>query len=108
MTRLLNAHAVAIATLALLGTATAHAQSAQRGLNFVRANCARCHSIDKVSESPLKIAPPFRDLHKRYPIESLQEAFAEGIRTGHDNMPEFRLEADQIGDVIAYFKTLER
>ena len=73
----------------------------------MRANCARCHSIDKVGESQLKIAPPFRDLHKRYPIESLQEAFAEGIQTGHDNMPEFRLEADQIGDVIAYFKTLE-
>lgn len=88
--------------------ATADAQSVQRGLNYVRANCARCHAIDKVSASPLKLAPPFRDLHKRYPIESLQEAFAEGIRTGHMNMPEFRLEADQIGDVIAYFKTLER
>ncbi len=80
----------------------------QRGLNFVRANCARCHAIDKVSESPLKIAPPFRTLHLRYPVESLAEAFAEGIRTGHDNMPEFRLEPDQIGDVIAYLKTLER
>jgi len=88
--------------------ALAQSPSEQRGLNFVRANCARCHAIDKVSESPLKIAPPFRTLHLRYPIESLQEAFAEGIRTGHDNMPEFRLEADQIGDVIAYFKTLER
>ena len=74
----------------------------------MRANCARCHAIDKVSESPLKIAPPFRTLHLRYPVESLAEAFAEGIRTGHDNMPEFRLEPDQIGDVIAYLKTLER
>lgn len=86
----------------------AQSPSEQRGLNFVRANCARCHAIDKVSESPLKIAPPFRTLHTRYPIESLQEAFAEGIQTGHQNMPEFRLAPDQIGDVIAYFKTLER
>jgi cytochrome c len=68
----------------------------------------RCHSIDKASESPLKIAPPFRTLHLRYPVESLQESFAKGIRTGHDNMPEFRLDADQIGDAIAYLKTLER
>lgn len=89
-------------------TANAQAQSVQRGLNFVRANCARCHSVDKFTESPLKIAPPFRELHKRYPIESLQEAFAEGIRTAHQNMPEFRLEPEQIGDVIAYLKTLER
>jgi cytochrome c len=75
--------------------------SAQRALTFVRANCARCHAIGKVSPSPLAIAPPFRDLHKRYPVESLQEAFAEGIQTGHQNMPEFWLEADQIRDVIA-------
>ena len=94
--------------LVLAGIANADAQSAQRGLNFLRANCARCHSTDKVSPSPLAIAPPFRDLHKRYPIESLQESFAEGIRTGHPNMPEFRLEPDQIGDVIAFLKTLER
>ena len=32
----------------------------QRGKNFVLTNCSRCHAIDKVSPSPLKIAPPFR------------------------------------------------
>ena len=101
--------AIVLAVLVMLvAMASAYAQSAQRGLNFVRANCARCHSIDKVSESPLRIAPPFRTLHLRYPVETLQEAFAEGIRTGHQNMPEFRLEGDQIGDVIAYLKTLEK
>ena len=102
----------ALATVALLlfGGASAQTQepALQRGLAFVRNNCAGCHAIDKVSLSPLAIAPPFRELHKRYPIESLQEALAEGIQTGHQNMPEFRLEPDQIGDVIAYLKTLER
>ena len=97
-----------IVSVLVLREAVAQEPSIQRGLNFLRANCARCHSIDKVTESPLRIAPPFRTLHLKYPIESLQEAFAEGIRTGHDNMPEFRLEADQIGDVIAYLKALER
>jgi mono/diheme cytochrome c family protein len=92
----------------LIAIASANAQSVQRGLNYLRANCARCHAIDKVSESPLKLAPPFRTLHLKYPVESLQESFAEGIRTGHDNMPEFRLDGDQIGDVIAYLKTLEK
>jgi len=107
--RLLTISALAFAG-ALAGT-SAFAQTrepaVQRGLAFVRANCARCHAIDKVSLSPLGIAPPFRDLHKRYPIDSLQETFAEGIQTGHQNMPEFRLEPDQIGNVIAYLKTLE-
>ena len=79
----------------------------QRGKTFVLTNCARCHSIDRVSPSPLKIAPPFRTLHLRYPIETLGEALAEGISTGHPTMPEFRLDPDQIHDVLSYLKTLE-
>lgn len=88
--------------------ANAQEPSAQRGLKFVLANCARCHAVDKVSPSPLKIAPPFRTLHRKYPIENLEESLAEGIVTGHPTMPVFRLDPGQIGDLIAYFKTLER
>jgi cytochrome c len=86
----------------------AHAASVERGLRLARANCARCHSIDKVTSSPLAIAPPFRTLHMRYPVESLEEAPAEGIVTGHPSMPEFRFESDQIGDFIAFLKSLEK
>jgi cytochrome c len=82
--------------------------SAERGHAFVRAHCARCHAIDRVSESPLKEAPPFRNLHLRYPVETLEEALAEGIVTGHPSMPEFQLDPGQIADVIAFFRTLER
>ena len=82
--------------------------SAQRGMTFVLTNCSRCHAVDKVSPSPLPIAPPFRTLHQRYPVENLQEALAEGIRTGHPTMPVFRLDPGQISDVISYLKTLER
>ena len=80
----------------------------QRGFTFVRTNCSRCHAIDKVSASPLKVAPPFRTLHERYPVDSLQEALAEGIVTGHPSMPEFQLDPGQVADVIAYLKSLER
>ena len=59
------------------------------------------------AESSLRIAPPFRTLHTRYPVENLAEAFAEGIVTGHPTMPQFRLDAAQIGDLLAYLKTLE-
>lgn len=88
--------------------AAAQSPAAQRGLTFVRANCASCHSIDKVSASPLKAAPPFRTLHRKYPVESLEEALAEGIVTGHPSMPEFQLDPGQVADVIAYLKSLER
>jgi cytochrome c len=80
---------------------------AQRGFTFSRTNCSSCHSIDKVSPSPMKSAPAFRTLHTRYPVETLEEALAEGILTGHPNMPEFRLDPAQIGDLIAFLRTLE-
>ena len=81
--------------------------AAQRGLTIARTNCARCHSIDKVTPSPLVIAPPFRTLHKKYPVENLEEALAEGLSTGHPTMPEFRFDPDQVSDFIAFLKTLE-
>src|SRR6187431_3695324 len=94
-------------TLITLTPAAAASPQQQRGRTFALNNCARCHSIDKASPSPLKIAPPFRTLHKRYPIETLAEALAEGIVTGHPTMPEFRLEPDQIHDLLSFLKTLE-
>jgi hypothetical protein len=63
--------------------------------------------MDKIGESPLKIAPPFRALHLKYPVETLEEALVEGIVTGHPTMPEFRFDPGQVRDIIAYLKTLE-
>ena len=82
-------------------------QNVQRGIVIARTYCMQCHSIDKVSPSPLTIAPPFRDLHKKYPVERLEESLAEGVVTGHPSMPEFRFDADQIGDFIAYLNSLK-
>ena len=108
--RMQSAITAALFSALLLVPAAANAQispSAQRGRTFVQANCSRCHAVDRVSQSPLTIAPPFRTLHLRYPVENLAEALAEGIRTGHPTMPAFQLDPGQITDVISYLKTLE-
>jgi mono/diheme cytochrome c family protein len=81
---------------------------AQRGFVFVRTHCAKCHAIDRVSQSPLPVAPPFRKLHERYPVEQLQESLVEGIITGHPSMPEFQLDPGQANDVITYLKSLKK
>jgi cytochrome c len=88
--------------------AAAQQGNVERGEAFVRAHCARCHAVGRSGESPLKEAPPFRTLHARYPVETLEEALVEGIVTGHPRMPEFRLSPTQAADVIAYLKSLER
>ena len=96
------------AVLSCAGTPTlAQSPAAQRGLTFVRVHCAQCHAIDWVSESPLAIAPAFRALHLKFPIESLRRRLAEGILAGHPTMPQFRLDSDQIADVIAYLQSLQ-
>jgi len=98
--------AAALSLCAVAQPASAQEGRIQRGRTFVQTNCAGCHAIGRVGESPLAIAPPFRTLHERYPVESLAEALAEGITTGHPTMPEFQLDPAQINDVIAYLKSL--
>lgn len=80
----------------------------QRGRAYAQANCATCHAVNPAGASPLPTAPPFRTLHLRYPVEDLAESLAEGITTAHSGMPQFQLETGQIGDLIAYLKSLER
>jgi cytochrome c len=80
----------------------------QAGFTLAKEYCSRCHAIQKVGASPLAIAPAFRDLHLRDPVDELAESLGEGIRTGHPTMPEFRFDPDQIENFIAYLRTLER
>jgi cytochrome c len=94
----------------ITGTLVSQAWAAtpeERGKAYVLKHCARCHSIDRVTKSPLSIAPPFRTLHLRYPVETLAESLAEGISTGHPSMPTAELDPDQIHDLLSYLKTLE-
>ena len=101
---------VSVAVTFLLLACAAEAQTVRavhRGETLVQTYCAQCHAVGKTGSSALSVAPPLRDLHKLYPVEHLEEAFAEGITTGHPEMPRFQLEPDQIDDLIAYLKSLE-
>ena len=91
-----------------LGAASDQATDERKGRTIVQMNCATCHATGRQGDSPMAKAPPFRDLHKRYPVENLQEALGEGIATGHSTMPEFKFEPKQVDEIIDYLKTLER
>ncbi|WP_375338313.1 c-type cytochrome [Chelatococcus sambhunathii] len=101
--------AVVVGLLAACAASSAAAlePAEQRGRTFAKTNCAMCHAIGRSGSSPLRIAPPFRTLHHRYPVETLAGAFTEGILTGHPSMPQFQFDSDQITDLIAYLKSLE-
>lgn len=100
--------AASVFVLTLSGS-PAHSQSygdAAKGKTFVEQNCARCHAIGLSDDSHMPEAPAFRTLHNRYPMDSLAEAFAEGIVTGHPAMPQFELSVETISDMLAYMKSL--
>ena len=76
------------------------------GHDILRTHCARCHAIGSDGDSPEAKAPPFRDVVKRYDPAALEEALAEGIVTGHEQMPVIAFEPDQVSAIVAYLQTL--
>lgn len=96
----------------LVGVLSAHTAWAQdasdvlAGKALVEANCARCHGIGSSDKSTHPDAPEFRTLQEKYPVENLEEAFAEGVFTGHPDMPQFEATPQQISEIIAYIASL--
>jgi cytochrome c len=99
----------ALAGLLLSGAASAQAAEkdvAAAGLDLAKKYCARCHAVTETGESPHNQAPPFRTFASKWPLENLEEALAEGIVTGHPDMPAFVFEPDEIDALIEYLYTL--
>lgn len=86
----------------------AAAQDLKRGEALLARNCASCHAVGRTGDSPQKLAPTFRSLGQRYPIESLEEALGEGIMSGHPDMPEFSFNAADVGAIIAYLNSIQQ
>ena len=83
------------------------AQAAARGQQLTARVCAGCHAVGAAGASPMAEATPFRQIVHRYPLDHLQEAFAEGLVTGHPAMPAFVFRASEIDDLIAYLETVK-
>ena len=93
--------------MAQLVTIPVSASTSESGEVLAEQLCSRCHAIGKVGDSPHPDAPPFRTLHRFYPVDSLAEALAEGIVTGHPDMPEFKFEADDTDMLIDYLISIQ-
>ena len=79
---------------------------AAAGLELARQHCAECHAVADEPESPHKDAPPFRIFAAKWPLENLEEALAEGIVTGHPDMPVVVLDPHEIDALIEHLHTL--
>lgn len=109
---------VLLALFALLALVAAEAQTArqpsardraliQRGETLVRQHCALCHGVGREDASRYPNAPLFRELSRRYPVDVLEEALAEGFTSGHPAMPEFVFSADRAAAIVAYLMSIQ-
>jgi cytochrome c len=98
---------LALPLAAVLQPAAA-ADDLKLGETLLTRSCGSCHAIGRSGDSPQKDAPAFRTLGARYPVESLEEALGEGFMSGHPDMPEFKYDADEVGAIIAYLKSIQQ
>jgi len=97
------------ATLPTMASANDNAKDEiEAGENLAERLCSRCHAIGKTGESPHQDAPAFRSFSRRWPVDDLAEALAEGIVVGHPDMPAFELSPDEITALLAYLNALSR
>lgn len=78
----------------------------ERGRSLAVAKCQGCHATGRTGDSAFAAALPLREIANLYPPTELQEAFGEGVMTGHPAMPQFTFEPREINDLIAYLDTL--
>lgn len=91
----------------VVAPASPQSSPSQRGQAIAEKLCARCHSVAVEGESPMGLAPPFRLLPQRYPVQHLEEALAEGIVTGHPAMPRFTFSPAEIEALLTFIASLD-
>jgi hypothetical protein len=77
-----------------------------RGKAILQEKCSRCHAVEAVGESPLKIAPPMRDIYARFAPRELQEELLEGKVSRHKEMPQIQFSHEDVAAVMAYLYEL--
>jgi mono/diheme cytochrome c family protein len=79
--------------------------SPQAGLTFALTICAECHAVEsKAASSPSAAAPTFQRI-ANVPGNT-ETALYVALQTSHRTMPNLRLEANELRDVVAYILSL--
>ena len=93
---------VPLTTIGLASAATAATSPEIDGKALLEKNCARCHAIEATGDSPLKGAPPLREVYLSKPIEMLEQGLGEGLGSRHRDMPQVQFSAEQADAILDY------
>jgi len=77
-----------------------------RGKIILQEKCGRCHAIEAAGESPLKIAPPMREIYARFAPRELQAELSEGMVSKHKEMPQIDFSDEDVDAILAYLYSL--
>jgi mono/diheme cytochrome c family protein len=91
-----------------LATAANAADGSAQGKTILQEHCARCHSIESAGVSPLKSAPPMRDIYGRYASRELQQELSEGLVSKHKEMPQISFSDEDVAAILAFLYDLAR
>jgi cytochrome c553 len=81
-------------------------KAAERGRIILQEKCGRCHATEIVGESPLKNAPPMRDIYARFNPRELQAELSEGMVSKHREMPQIEFSDEDVYAIMSYLYTL--
>jgi cytochrome c len=91
----------------VLGAPLALAQDgASEGKAILEAHCSKCHSLEATGASPLPQAPPMREVYLKYPIDQLEQGFAEGMGSRHREMPQIQFSSEQVAAILSYLGSI--
>ena len=79
---------------------------ATRGKIILEEKCGRCHAVEAVGESPLKKAPPMRDIYARFNPRELQTELSEGMVSKHKEMPQIEFSDGDVYAILTYLYAL--
>lgn len=79
---------------------------AKQGKMVLQEKCGRCHAIEAVGESPLKEAPPMRDIYARFNPLELQAELSEGMVSRHRDMPQIEFSDEDVYAILTYLYAL--
>ena len=98
------------ALLLVCGPAVCAAQDTSKleakGKAIVQEKCGRCHGVEATGESPLKIAPPMRDIYARFAPRELQAELREGMVSRHKEMPQIEFSDEDVAAIMWYLYAL--
>ena len=77
-----------------------------RGKAILQEKCGRCHAVAAVGASPLRQAPPMRDIYARFLPRELQAELTEGMVSKHREMPQIEFSDEDVHAIMTYLYAL--